>query len=330
MSKRVSFTTLLNPTAPAEAPAVELGAAPGRAALAEVAANPDNPRDPEDLDLDELIASFQEVGQLQPIVVVSRAVYLAHVPGNAGQIGDAAYVVLGGNRRLEAARALGWTHLDIAVRDHLGDGEESFLDEAVIIENIHRKSLAPVKEAGFLQQMVERYGSQGKVAKRIGKTQAYVSQRLSLLRLAPELREAVDEGALKVKEARKLAALPGAEEQRAALARARQAPETHNRVMGRSGPTPAGSGPVVPAPSPAPSTAPAARPTPAETTEEGPEPLPDLLTVGAVPWGDNQTLRAILVERKPPGSLAGLVVELLGALDTEGRQRVARALAARE
>lgn len=190
MSKRTSFAGLLGTEEKTdETP----GTPPVSALLHTIVGNPDNPRDRGEMDLKELIDSFREVGQLQPVLAVSRDVYLRHKPSHAKTIGDALYVTLGGNRRLEAAKHLGWARIDIALRDDLGDGEGG-LDEAVIIENIHRKALAPIKEAGFLQVMVERYGSQGKVAKRIGKTQAYVSQRLALLKLEPELQDAVEIG----------------------------------------------------------------------------------------------------------------------------------------
>jgi ParB family chromosome partitioning protein len=230
MSKKTSFADLLGKEQ-TEQPA---GPPPVSSFLHTITGNPDNPRDAEDLELDELIQSFREVGQLQPVLAMSRDVYLRHKPDNRKAVGDAQFVILGGNRRLEAARQLGWARIDIQLRDDLGDGGGS-LDEAVIIENIHRKALAPMREAVFLQGMVERYGSQGKVAQRIGKTQAYVSQRLGLLKLEPELQQAVDTGQLKVKEARKLASVPKEEQQavwrESQQARVDEPARTHNPVM---------------------------------------------------------------------------------------------------
>jgi ParB/RepB/Spo0J family partition protein len=233
-SKRAaSFVNVLGDKTQTSTEAAATGGPPTMALMHTIAGNPDNPRDPDDLDLDELKATFREVGQLQPVAVVSSAVYLKHNPHHAAVIGQADWVVLGGNRRLEAARALGWTRLDIRVHDHLGD-DEGALDDAVIIENIHRKAIAPLKEAEFLQRMVDRHGSQTQVAKRIGKTQAYVSQRLALLNLAPELQEAVSVGDLKVKEARRLASIPDQEQQKAAWETAQKA-ATHNPVIGAGG-----------------------------------------------------------------------------------------------
>ncbi|MFJ5725245.1 hypothetical protein [Streptomyces sp. NPDC093149] len=60
------------------------------------------------------------------------------------------------------------------------------------------------------------HGSQGKVAKRLGKTAAWVSQRLALLELTPELQDKVEAGELKVEPARRIGRLP--KEQQAAAA----------------------------------------------------------------------------------------------------------------
>ena len=182
-----------------------------------IVGNPSNPRPEEDYSDDdpefaELKASMREIGQLQPLAVVSRPVFekakaeaVAQASPQARKLlREAEWVVVTGNRRLAAARQLGWTRIDIRVQDQLGD-EEGRIDEAVIIENIHRKALSKIAEAEYLQVMVGRHGSQEEVARRIGKSQMYVSQRLALLKLAPDIQEEVDAGTLKVKPARELA-----------------------------------------------------------------------------------------------------------------------------
>lgn len=184
--------------------------------------NPENPRDEDDCsDTDpefvELKDSMKEIGQLQPLAVVSRSVYERTKPGHGKALRDAEWVVVTGNRRLAAARQLGWTRIDVKVQDRLGDGDGSMIDEAVIIENIHRKNIAPIREAEFLQRMVERLGSQDKAAARIGKSQMYVSHRLALLQLAPDVQHDVDTGAVKLKDVRTITRKPH-EEQRAAVA----------------------------------------------------------------------------------------------------------------
>ncbi|MGW3491374.1 ParB/RepB/Spo0J family partition protein [Streptomyces sp. NPDC001054] len=188
-----------------------------------VIGSPENPRTDADYTDDdpefrELKASMKAVGQLQPAVAMSSEAFLAAKPGFTAQIGDKQWVVILGNRRLHAAKQLGWTKFEIRVRDRLGNKDDDKIDEAVVIENIHRKNIPPYKEAVFLQRMLERHGSQDKVAERIGKSQMYVSNRLALLDLAPELREAVDTKQIKVKTAEKIARIHDPEQQKALAA----------------------------------------------------------------------------------------------------------------
>ncbi|OII61430.1 hypothetical protein BJP40_05495 [Streptomyces sp. CC53] len=185
--------------------------------------NPENPRahadySDDDPDFRELKESMKSVGQLQPAVAMSREAFLRVKPQHGQAVGDAQWVIILGNRRFHAAKQLGWTKFEIRVRDRLGSEDDDKLDEAVVIENIHRKNIPPYKEAEFLQRMLERHGSQERVAERIGKSQMYVSNRLALLNLAPELRDAVDTKQLKVKTAEKIAKVQDPEQQKALAA----------------------------------------------------------------------------------------------------------------
>ncbi|ROQ65337.1 ParB/RepB/Spo0J family partition protein (plasmid) [Streptomyces sp. NBC_01260] len=188
-----------------------------------VIGNPGNPRTDldytdEDAEFRELKSSMRSVGQLQPAVAMSSAAFRQAKPEHAESLGDADWVIVLGNRRYHAAKQLGWTKFEIRVRDRLGHAEDDKVDEAVIIENIHRKNIPPYKEAEFLQRMVERHGSQEKVAERIGKSQMYVSNRLTLLNLTPELRDVVDNKQIKVKTAQQISRIkdPAAQKAKAA------------------------------------------------------------------------------------------------------------------
>ncbi|MFF9340448.1 MULTISPECIES: ParB/RepB/Spo0J family partition protein [unclassified Streptomyces] len=228
--------------------------------------NPDNPRTDsdytdQDSDFRELKESMRSVGQLQPAVALSREAYLRLKPEYGARIGDAEWIVILGNRRFHAAKQLGWTKFEIRVRDRLGNEDDDRVDEAVVIENIHRKNIPPYKEAEFLQRMVERHGSQEKVAERIGKSQMYVSNRLALLKLTPELRDVVDTKQIKVKTAEKIAKIQDPEEQKAVAAeelrRAQEPKPPRKRAA-----------PPVPAPVPAPVQNPVLK-EPAETAPTG-------------------------------------------------------------
>jgi ParB family chromosome partitioning protein len=302
-----------------------------------IVGNPDNPRPEEDYsdndpEFRELKASMKEIGQLQPLAVVSRAVFenakpdaLAKAsPKTRKLISEAEWVVVTGNRRLAAARQLGWTRIDIRVQDQLGD-EEGRIDEAVIIENIHRKNLAPIKEAEYLRAMVERHGSQERVAERIGKSQMFVSQRLALLNLAPDIKEEVEAGTLKIKEARQIARTPNHEEQRARVAelkakaaapkpRVREPEPSQNRVLKTTQePTPP--------PAPAGGQNPVLEP-PADTVKDQPlegipEPReaatepPGQPVLRKFPYDDGRSAAGFLIERMPPQEFQTMLELLL-------------------
>ncbi|MGK4586211.1 ParB/RepB/Spo0J family partition protein, partial [Kitasatospora sp. HPMI-4] len=80
------------------------------------------------------------------------------------------------------------------------------------------------------------HDSQGQVAKRLGKTPAWVSQRLALLELTPELQEKVETGELKVEPARRIGRLPK-EQQASAAAETINAVNTLRRRSPRREPS---------------------------------------------------------------------------------------------
>lgn len=210
-AKRLGERLVINPdesqpqperTRPAEgAPGGSVTVVPASA----IAHNPRNPRDDYD-DIGELADSIKQVGVLQPLGIVSAELFLAHYPGHEAEVGGRRWVALTGNRRLAAAQQAGLADVPVHVLDGLG--EDAQLDEAPLVENIHREALPPLREAAALELLVQRHGSQRKAAARIGKSQGFISQRISLLRLPEALRVAVSDGTLTVEVARAIAALP--------------------------------------------------------------------------------------------------------------------------
>jgi ParB/RepB/Spo0J family partition protein len=110
--------------------------------------------------IDELAASIQAYGMLQPVVVRPKA---------------DVYEVIAGHRRLDAARVLGWTELEVAIRDDSED--EAYI--LTLVENLQRDDLSPREEAGALEVLVrERGWTTVQVAAAVKRSQAYVSKRL--------------------------------------------------------------------------------------------------------------------------------------------------------
>ncbi|MFJ7200897.1 MULTISPECIES: ParB/RepB/Spo0J family partition protein [unclassified Streptomyces] len=187
---------------------------PAAVKLNALAHNPFNPRE-ELSEVEETAESLRARGQVQPITVARRETFLSAHPGQENLLGDAEYVVIDGNRRLAAARLAGLDELRIDVNDDLAASAADILESA-LVANVHRVDVPPLNQAKAIQGLVKVHGSQGKVAKRLGKTPAWVSQRLALLELTPDLQGKVETGELKVEPARRIGRLP--KEQQAAAA----------------------------------------------------------------------------------------------------------------
>ncbi|MET9608643.1 ParB/RepB/Spo0J family partition protein [Streptomyces sp. NPDC006512] len=262
---------------------------PSEVPIEALAHNPFNLR--EDLtDLDELAQSLTVRGQLQPLAVATRMAFMEAHPGQTDGLGRAPYVVIDGNRRLAAAHLAGLKTMHIHVNDSLSASAADILESA-LIANVHRVDVAPMDQARALQELVEVHGSQAQVAKRLGKTAAWVSQRLTLLNLTPTLQEKVETGELKVEPARRIGRLPQ-EDQAAA------ADETINAVnppRQRTRPVPPTVNGVnaVNAPKPAPAPAPSPRIT---ISTHSPETIADALTAHLTP-DDLKAVTELLMQR---------------------------------
>jgi ParB family chromosome partitioning protein len=180
---------------------------PAKVELKLLAGNPFNPRD-ELTEIEETADSLRAKGQIQPVTVVRRAAFLGAYPGQEGELSEEAeYVVIDGNRRLAAAQLASLAELRIDVNDDLAASAADIVESA-LIANIHRVDVPPMDQAKAIRNLVQVHGSQGEVARRLGKTPAWVSQRLALLELTPELQEQVETGELKVEPARRIGRLP--------------------------------------------------------------------------------------------------------------------------
>ncbi|AXE28070.1 hypothetical protein C0216_31720 (plasmid) [Streptomyces globosus] len=234
---------------------------PSEVPIEALAHNPFNLR--EDLtELDELAQSLLSRGQLQPLAVATRMAFMEAHPGQTDGLGRAPYVVIDGNRRLAAAQLAGLKSMHIHVNDSLAASAADILESA-LIANVHRVDVAPMDQARALQELVEVHGSQAQVAKRLGKTPAWVSQRLALLNLTPELQEKVDTGELKVEPARRIGRLPQEQQEAAAAEAATVTPRQRTHTPP---PPPSPATALAPPPAAPVAAAPAARPTPVAPT----------------------------------------------------------------
>lgn len=153
-------------------------------------------------DLDDLKASIQEHGVLQPIVVR---------PTPLG------YEVIAGERRLRAAKALGHERIPAHVRQ--ADDED--MQILALVENLQRVDLNAMEKARALQAMMRNFGlTQQEAADRIGKARTSISNLVRLLDLPPEIQDLVQSGTLSGAQARAVLLVKGGD---ARLAMARRA-----------------------------------------------------------------------------------------------------------
>ncbi|MFF8618125.1 ParB/RepB/Spo0J family partition protein [Streptomyces sp. NPDC015350] len=185
-----------------------------RLPVAKLAHNPENPRE-ELQDIEDLADSLAARGLIQPVAVVTRAAFLSAHPSHEQSIGDAEYVVVDGNRRLEAARMAGLDEVPAHLDDSFAADADVLLENALVAA-VHNHDLEPIDQAKALQKLVEKYGSQRRAAKALNKSSGWVTQRMALLKLTPELQQAVEEKTLPVEVARQVGQLPQQQQHRAA------------------------------------------------------------------------------------------------------------------
>ena len=166
---------------PAPAPALPASSGTGaglmRVRLDELHADPNNLRDTV-TDVDELAASIQQTGLLQPIIARR----------DEGQ----RLVVVCGHRRLAALRKLRWVSADVVVRREMRPDQVLV---AMLAENGQRVQLDPIEEARAFNRLkvLHALSDQG-VAERVGRNQVYVSGRLALLALPADEQEEIRAG----------------------------------------------------------------------------------------------------------------------------------------
>ncbi|WP_180127796.1 MULTISPECIES: ParB/RepB/Spo0J family partition protein [unclassified Acinetobacter] len=143
-------------------------------------------------DLQELAASIEKHGVMQPIVI--RPVEDEKHP----------YEIIAGERRWRAAQLAGLTEVPAIVRD-LSDQVAIAL---ALIENIQRQDLNPIDQAMALQRFHDEFGlSHQEIADTVGKARTTISNLLRLLSLADQVKDFMQEGLLDMGHARAILTL---------------------------------------------------------------------------------------------------------------------------
>ena len=142
--------------------------------ITEIEPNADQPRKKFDEDkLEELASSIKRYGVIQPIIVMPK---------------DGYYQIVAGDRRWRAAKKAGLTEMPCLVRTKT----EQENREIALIENIQRKDLSAIEEAKSYKKILDMGNfTQEELAKRMGKSQSTIANKMRLLSLTNEVQVAL-------------------------------------------------------------------------------------------------------------------------------------------
>jgi len=158
--------------------------------------NPFQPRRnfPEN-ELAELAQSIRAYGLLQPVIVREQGEN---------------YQLIAGERRFRACCLLGHTSIPAVIQTLDDEKAAAF----ALIENLQRQELNYFEEARAYQVLLKSFGlTQEELARRVGRSQSSIANKLRLLRLAPEVQGIIVTDTVSERHARALLRLNSSEMQ---------------------------------------------------------------------------------------------------------------------
>lgn len=168
--------------------------------LSMIDVNPFQPRKSfYDHSLEELSQSIKEYGVIQPVLIRKN--------------GDR-FELIAGERRLRAAKLAGLDTIPAIVKD-LTEQETA---EIAMVENLQREDLNFMEEAEGYQVLLNTFGlTQDELARRVGKSQSTIANKLRLLKLPESVRQEISRDFFTERHARALLKLPDESHQLAAV-----------------------------------------------------------------------------------------------------------------
>lgn len=154
--------------------------------LEDIIPNQNQPRKLFDkVSLDELAASIEEKGILQPLIV--------------RRMGGGKFELIAGERRFRAAGQLHLEKVPVVVKDI----ESQEILELALIENLQREDLNPIEEALAYKELIGQYQyTQDELAKRLGRDRSSIANMLRLLKLPEGIRAHIISGQISMGHAR--------------------------------------------------------------------------------------------------------------------------------
>ena len=158
--------------------------------IKDIRSNPYQPRKTFDEEsLQELAKSIKEYGLLQPIIVKKS------IKG---------YELVAGERRTKAAKIAGLEKVPAIIKEFT----DQEMMELALLENIQREDLNPIDEAVSINNIIKLRGyTQEEFAEKMGKSRAYVTNILGLLRLPEDVKKLVENKSISASHARVLSKL---------------------------------------------------------------------------------------------------------------------------
>lgn len=131
--------------------------------------------------IDELVASIQEVGVLEPLLVRQST---------------QGFQIISGERRYRAAVDAGLDEIPCIVLDV----DDAQMLTIALIENLQRQDLSPFEEADGLRALIDRFDyTHEEVARKIGKARTSVTEALSLAVIPEDLKTKLEDAGVRTK-----------------------------------------------------------------------------------------------------------------------------------
>ena len=128
----------------------------------------------------ELAKSIKELGLIMAITCVVR---------------DGRIVVVAGHRRYAACEMIGWTVVDVDIRDM----SEREVKCVVFAENFHREDLSPMEEAAAMYEAIrDEVATVEEVAETFKRSGNWVKERIAMLDYPEDCRQLLHDGVLAV------------------------------------------------------------------------------------------------------------------------------------
>ena len=172
-------------------------------AVSLIVPNPAQPRKTFDEEsINELARSIEQVGLIQPIVVRKNG---------------PTFELISGERRLRAIKSLGWEKVLCIVDRQTQDADSALM---AVIENLQREDLNFFEESESYRTLLDELQlTQDELALRLGKSQSFIANKLRLLKLDKDARDAVAKYNLTERHARAVLKLDSDEQRLDALVR---------------------------------------------------------------------------------------------------------------